>query len=523
MTKLALVLGGHASLGAYSAGAATEILTALEGNRRGDPVTVGVVTGAGLGALSAAVAARSLAVNVHLVPWIERLWVDALDARHLLPEGPAPGSAVLDPKPLEELTAQMVDGPPADDDRPSEAIAGELRLGIDLPGGEADVATTGRPAAVFGLGPATAAADPVWDEVRRAVLDASSAPLALSPRRPVRGAAGARPREGAPGPVGPPDGGTDRPRPLALARRLMRGGRDPDGGTWRVVVLDPGADPDGPGRAGSLLGAAGRLLRAGMRDDLAHDWRAAGDAAERTGLLRSLVNRLPEIHGRLDDPDAVGLGRRIGELAERVAERDVRRFGPAEDDRTGDPALRRLDDSLRRIQAHPAYAPIFRDVDSRAGKTRLAKLVYVLEAVGDLHGTDPARLHRVAPDAPGSLAGRGLAGYGGFAARAWRRHDWVAGRRDARRVLEGPLSDVIDYEPDGPDAYDPPSVPALDGALDRRGRGRLRRRLGALAGRFLDEMAPGGFRGLLYRIARPGLRRTAAGRLMEAMEAGAAG
>jgi hypothetical protein len=299
--------------------------------------------------------------------------------------------------------------------------------------------------------------------------------------------------------------------------------RDPDGREWRVVLVDPNADDAGPRSGTPLVDAASRLLRAGLDHGLAEDWRAAEDAAERTELLRSLVSRLPEIHGRLDDPDAVGLGRRIGELAERVAERDVRRFGPSEEDRTGDPALRRLDDSLRRIQAHPAYAPVFRDVESRAGKTRLAKLVYVLEAVGDLQGTDPARLHRVAPETPSSLAGRGLAGYGGFAARPWRRHDYVAGRRDARRVLEGPLSDVVDYEPDGPDAYEPPAVQDLDAALGRRGRRRLRGRLAPVADRMLDDLAPGGLRGLLFRLARPGVRTAAAHRLVQALEAGAVG
>lgn len=498
MTKLALVLGGHASLGAYSAGAATEILAALEGNRRREALQVGVVAGAGLGALTAAVAARSLAVNVHLVPWVERLWVDALDARHLLPERPAPGSAVLDPEPLETLTAEMVAGPPAEDDRPS-AAAGPLRLGIAVPGDGGADGGPGGTGADFALGRDTGAADPVWGDVRRSVLDAVAAPLALRPPRAAPA------------------------RPLALARRLMGRRRGPDGGEWRVVVMDPGSDDGGSGHGLPLLDAADRLLRAGLGHGIADDWRAARDASDRTDLLRSLVNRLPEIHGRLDDPDAVGLGRRIGELAERVAERDVRRFGPSEEDRTGDPALRRLDDSLRRIQAHPAYAPVFRDVESRAGKTRLAKLVYVLEAVGDLQGSDPARLHRVAPESPGSLAGRGLAGYGGFAARPWRRHDYVAGRRDARRVLEGALSDVVDYEPDGPDAYDPAEVPGLEAALGRRGRRRLRERLGTLTDGLLDGMAPGGLRGLLFRLARPGVRRTAAGRIVQALEAGAVG
>lgn len=526
MTKLALVLGGHASLGAYTAGAVTEILTAVEDNRRRERVPVSVVAGSGAGALCAALAARSLVVNVHLVPWIERVWVDALDARHLLDPDRRDRSTLLDPEPLEELTLHTVAGPPASDDRPSTGLGEDLRLGLDLVpvGGAGDPRQTPGPAtpgAVFELGRTNRGGDPVWGEVRRAALAAWSVPVALPLRRldadvvDLPGAAG--PDEG------PPYAGSgpSRPRPLALARRLMRRQDGPADGEWRVLVVDPEPGDGAREPTGSPFAAAGLLVRAGLGADIARDWREAEDAAERTELLRALVGRLPEIHGRMDDPDAVGLGRRIGELAERVAERDVRRFGPDGGNRAGDPVLRRLDENLRRIRAHPAYEAVFRDLESRAGRTRVAKLIYVLEALGDLQGSDPARLHHVAPDAPRSLAGRGLAGYGGFAARAWRRHDLVAGRRDARRVLEESLSDVIAYEPDGPDAYDPPPVAGLDSAVDRRTRRRLRSRLEAEVDRLLAQASPRGIGGLLYRLARPGIRREAAGRIMDALEEGA--
>lgn len=557
MTNLALVLGGHASLGAYTAGALTEILFALEDDRGPEAPRVSVVTGSGSGALSAALAARSLVVNPGLVPWIERIWVDALDAGHLLGSGRPDRSSLLDPSPLEELTLHTVAGGPAADDRTAAALGEELRVGLCLvpadsgrgrsrgPGGP--VAETRAPdpargaddgdpeetpgdgapppdaAAVFRLRARHSAGDPVWGKLRRALLAAASAPMALPARELDGDALSASGRGGAPEPGRYTGSGGGRPRPLGLARELMRRPGVGDDGPWRVLVVDPDPPRPRPSLDGTLLREADVLLRRGLGDEMARDWRAAEDAAGRTELLRSLVARLPEIHGRMDDPDAVGLGRRIGELAEEVAERDARQLGGDDGERPGDPVIRRLDDRLRRIQDHPAYAKVFGDVETRAGRTRLAKLIYVLEAVADLQGADPTRLHRIAPDEPEGLAGRGLAGYGGFAAREWRRHDFAAGRRDARRVLEDGLSDLVAYRPDAADAYDPGAVRPLASALDRGQRRRLRSRLEGHADRVVDGLQPGGAGWIFFRLARPAVREKVVDRIMATLEPPAAG
>lgn len=526
MTKLALVLGGHASLGAYTAGAASEILRALDEGRRPD-TSVEVIAGSGTGGLTAALAARSLVVNPGLRPWIERLWLDALDARHLLNPDRPDRSSLLDPAPLEELTLHMIAGDPAGDDRPSPALAGGLRLGLSVVpcggGGGAPGEGRGRGGgATFDIGADRGADDPVWEHVRRAALACAAVPPALPPRR-------LGPGDGVEGGEGWYAGaGAVRPRPLALARELVRRGAGEPGGEWRVVVVDPDpvdGSPDGPGAGEGRDGApppgtaeeACAILRAGLGTDGARDWLDARDARERLDLLRSLAARLPAIHGRLDDPDAVGLGRHIGRLAEEVAEREARRRGPTEEE-TGDPVLRRLDADLRRIQAHPAYEPAFRELGSRAGRTRLAKLVYVLEAASGLVGEEASALLRISPPEPGELAGRGLAGFAGFAARAWRRHDLVAGRRDALRALEGPLADLIRGEPRDAAAYRPGAAPGASSAMPPEDRRRLRGRLGAEADRALDGVAPGGWRGLLFRLARPAVRSRLVDRVLDAAD-----
>lgn len=503
-TRIALVLGGTGSLGAYSAGAATELLRALEENPRGGDVSLSVVVGRDAGALTAALAARSLVVNPSLTPWIGRCWVEALGADQLLPPDGGGAGSLLDTGPLRELTGHLVAGDPAADDRPGAALDGALLLGLVSsaePGGPVE--------APFELTAAHAAGDPVWGRIREA------AHRALLPAPLTAGDGTGR---------GGPDG-TGGEGALRLADRLVRRAPAEASDRWQMVVVDPagGRRPDGPRDEGPDSGAGvsgggpvSRLLRAALGTDPSLDLGELEDAAERLETLRALAARLPEIHGRLEDPDAVQLGRRIGEMAEQIAEREVRRSGGAGEG-PGDPVLLLLDEHLTRIQEHPAYAASFRDVSTRAGRTRLAKLIYVLEAIGGLEGREPYAVHRISPDDPGTLAGGGFGGFGGFLHRGWRRHDFVSGRRDARDLLRGGLADVVAYEPEAPEAYEPPAVSRDLRRMSRTERRRIRSRLEDAADRVLDGVRPGGMSGLLYRLARPGMRRSLAERMEAAL------
>lgn len=508
MTKIALVLGGDASPGAYAGGAVSELLRALEDNRRDCELSVGVVTATSFDAVTAGLAARSLVVNPSLVPWIESVWVEALDARRLLSPDRSDPDVLLDPTPIEELTAHMLAGPPASDDRPSAALDDELRLGLPLSRGET---------ARFELDASRGATDPVWKEIREAVLAAVAHPPLLPALRSGLGASG---RSG-PGRDGRPAGA------LQLAARLVRDVPAREREDWIAVVVDP--DATGESGGNGAAGGEGRRLRPGpaslavrcalrqaLGAPLDREWAEATDAAARFELLRALARRLPDIHGHIEDPDAVGLGRRIGELAERVAEREASRNGRP--DGPGDPVLECLDANLERIQRHPAYAPAFADIRSRAGRTRLAKLVYVLEAVGGLDDGEPFPLLRITPEEPDSLAGGSVAGLGGFLHADWRRHDFTAGRRDARRLLEGPLADRIGYQPDDDEAYRPAPVRGGLDALPPHARQRLRSFLEAEIDRTLDRVRPGGLRGMFFGLARPGLRRCMSERALEALE-----
>lgn len=533
MTKISLVVCGSASLGAYSAGAAVELLTALQANRRGGPVVVDVVTGSSAGALTAVLAARSLVVNPNLAPWIERTWVEAMDARQLLNPARRDRSGWLDTDPVDELMGHLVAGPAASDDRPSEALGDELRIGLSLqalggaPGrGEPAPPAAGRDLtegseAVYRLDRRSGPGSPVWEDLRRAAVAAASIPVAfplrpLAVRTPPSGAAGSdRDGRGTACYVGD---GLGAERPVALARRLAAASSA--GGDRRIVMVDPGSagradgttSPAEPSTPTESLGRAlGQLLGSGAARDLAE----AAEAGRRRKVLEALVERLPEIHGRLEDPNAVALGRRVGELAERVAEDAVDRDpGLPTTGGGSDPVLDWLDRHLARIQQAPGYEAAFDTTSSRAGRTRLAKLILVLEAIGGLAEAPIDDLLTVRPPAEEGLAGRAVAGFGGFLERGWRAHDLRAGRRDARRLLEGPLADIVAYEPRDEEAYDPGETdPRLEG-LRPESRERLRTFVEAEAERALRDLRPEGIAGLLYGGVRSALSRSLAERVL---------
>ena len=132
MTRIALVLGGGVSLGSYIGGAVTEVLDALSRNSSGEDVRIHVITGGSAGALNAGLAARALSVNPNVVPWIERAWVEAADARHLLNPKRMNRLGALDATVLEELSSALITAGPASDDAPSPALGTPLRVGITL-------------------------------------------------------------------------------------------------------------------------------------------------------------------------------------------------------------------------------------------------------------------------------------------------------------------------------------------------------------------------------------------------------
>jgi hypothetical protein len=409
MTRIALVLRGRASLGSYTAGACSELLLALDGNRADDPAVIDVISGGSAGGgFTAALVARTLVVNRHLMPWIERCWVDALDADNLFPASGRGRPGLLDGGALDELGRGLIAAQPAADDQPHVAFSDSLRIGF------ADGWRREGRAATFTLGAQCDARDRVWEDVSSAAVGEFSLSTAL----PGVGL-DQDPWGGSPS--------TAREATIDLARVLAAG--EQTGDEERIyVVIDPGSGA--PAETAEKAGT---------------ETSYAVDSGSRQ-LLDALIARLPEIVDRLDDPQALALGRHVGDLAERAAA--LESGTEIDDERLMDI----IDASLDRIEHDTRWAHILTRPDSRSGRTRLAKLIYILEAACSA-GAGRAPVSLIAPAAPDSLACRFLDGLGGFFDREWRQADFRAGRRDARDGIERSLAAWIDYEPDEEDSY----------------------------------------------------------------------
>jgi len=549
MTKIALVLGGGVSLGSYIGGAVSELLHAFQNNSLrsdGGPVRIHVITGTSAGAINAALAARTLAVNAELLPWIERAWVEIAAAEHLLNADRPDRRGWLDDSAVEDLSRALITADPASDDAFGRVAGDPLRVGLalanlygvryDMPYGFLNV-----PERSFGTRRhadavtfeftrrGTGADDPDWEALRGAALASSAFPFAFPVRSLVRS------RADYPGATLPPggddlamwylDGGLFDTAPLGLAKRLVEresGFRNDD---WRYILVEPTlrsseAGPAATASAGHSLGElAADLSRAVLGQGAAQDWVRANRINARLEVLSALVDRLPELNDRLHDPEEVGLGLKIGELAERVAEMQVALDARLAGRHAGaDPAGQYLDVQLERIEADERYAAVLAGTESRAGRSRLAKLVFLLEAAGGLAGKDIMKLYLVAPREAEELSGDFLGNFGGFLNREWRRNDFRAGRRDARRMLEESLGDVVSYDPVGEDNY---RVEALQPSWDTvpaAARSRLAAVLESETDRVLMDIRPGGVAGMFAWAWKPVLKRLMVERAMRALK-----
>ncbi|MDH3297270.1 MAG: DUF3376 domain-containing protein [Gemmatimonadota bacterium] len=552
MTKIALVLGGGVSLGAYTGGAVSEILRALTATGRrpesDHPTRIHVITGTSAGALNAALAARCLAVNRELLPWIQSAWVDGADAAHLLNSNRKNRSAWLDDSVIEQLTRALITADPATEDSYSPAAGDPLRVGVtlaNLGGVRYDVpyGFLNQPGRSFGtvlhndslaveLNRVTGASDPVWETLRQAALASSAFPFAFPVRSLMRSSAD-YPGATLPGDPGDDlsmcyvDGGLFDTAPLGLAKRLVA--RDPNfrADDWRYILVEPTLRSSGTHQPTSIVDApraaldlTAELTRAVLGQAAAQDWVRAHRVNARLEVLSALVDRLPELNDRLHDPDELGLGRRIGELAERVAEMQVA-LDPGSVPATGagsDAADVYLDRHLQRIEADDRYQGALSQSESRAGRSRLAKLVFLLESAGGLCGKDILRLYLVAPPERGELSGDFLGNFGGFLNREWRANDFRAGRRDARRLIEESLADIVSYEPSDDDDY---RVEAIDPTWESVPVSTRRRLVSALedeADRTLSELKPRGLAALFTWAWKPVLKRWLVERATRALQ-----
>ena len=151
-----------------------------------------------------------------------------------------------------------------------------------------------------------------------------------------------------------------------------------------------------------------------------------------------------------------------------------------------------------------------------AARSRLAKLIFLIEAAGGLDDKESLTLYLVAP--PKRLAGESVGNFGGMFNRDWREADFRAGRRDARSLIETALGDIISYEPDADAAYAVPELDVSMTALSATQRGKLEEAVESLVDRTIAELDTGFLAGVFGFTWKPALRRWAARRVLDALD-----
>jgi len=516
--RLVLIMGGGVSLGTYIAGALTEIhwaLRSLHGLTHWSPphdppdIRIEVLAGSSAGAVSAAAFARVLTGHPEAIADLHRAWVRELSFAALLARNGAPDpTALLSVAKIDDLAWSLIRAPR--DYRDWQPFCAEpLRIGVTLSnlGGvryriqyanahDTFFSTTiHRDQLHLRLDNPTP--PEVWETLRDAALASAAFPAVFPPRQLTRPRSDYEPATFA----GDwetvlmtyVDGGVFDNEPIGLAKRLVELNPAHQRLDYRYILIDPyldrnrdGLNPPVHTPPTSLPGVLGALARAVLGQSNAKDWLRANKLNWRlaehetfiTNGLRPLVDA-----ARAGSPAvAAQLGDEIRRHALQIArfKRGVNLPVPPDDDEVAAYYHANLD----RIARDPRYAEALAGLDGGAYDAMLAT-IFIVEAAAGLRAKEPLDLYLIAPPGhdPNPLAGDFLHNFGGFFREEWRQHDFLCGRRDARRVLTTELLDretgepVFVYPPEDGVNYDPPPIePSVDD-IPPRDRAELHRLL----------------------------------------------
>lgn len=476
-TRLALVLSGGVSLGAYQAGAVYELLWAL-GHRvdTAAPVVLDVVTGASAGAMNAAVLARALMVDHAAAADLHRAWVTGISLPHLT-QGP-PGTSILSDRTIWDLAHAILLRPAAAGPHPAAPAVLRVAFALtNLNGVRYSLGYANTPGRfdtaifsdwiTFTVRP-DAPAD--WPAIARAAVASGAFPFAFPTVRLERRLADYRHAD-----IYAPDGtrvftyadgGLFNNEPVGLARELVEAVEDEepaaaaDRRVYLLVDPYPGAAAVEADLGEAPLPArrlADRLVNAVLGEASKRDWIRATRINTRLRWQERLLDCLAAV---VADAPASARAAAAAQARDLVAEiaafKGAREAGgtvPPDEARR-----RHLDENLRRlgpllVREGAAYARVRADP---AAAALFLDLAYALENVAGLRNKVDLDLRLIAPR-PGALAGDFLGNFGGFFDEAWREHDYRRGRADARQVLEALTRELpaLAYVPDAAEAYRP--------------------------------------------------------------------
>ena len=455
--RIGLILSGGVSLGAYQAGALTEILYALEhvnkSSAKDESIQIDVLTGASAGSITAALAARIIMHRSNRRDDLHKVWVREPDIDKMLDIAEKIGldgstsASILSNQFQKDLANRYILDPDGDRD-PASCAPEKLYLhfalsnlaGVDY---ELQYAHAGRRPldannATF---PTTLFSDQsretieykanydksLWQRIVDAAIASGSFPFAFPPfpltrqkrhyDSPLFSAA-----QRFPSCYAFTDGGLFNNEPIGQAIDLARQADDGKLRSDRIFILiDPnmnvsGRDDDyclshacqeNEGLDQSLVEQAARLLKMVFGEAQVQDWMRTSNTSDRA-RWRDMVGEVLRV------AIAEVSWTKMTEVKEKLdaIQNDIM----AVDDAFGIATERRDDGSV------PSVESVERD------------LLRIIDRVAGLENKKEIRLFAIGARGE-QTAGENSRGFAGFFKQEWREHDYRLGRRHAHRLL----------------------------------------------------------------------------------------
>lgn len=539
MPNIALVLSGAVSLGSWEAGVLDELLFQVDRLNRDRPpddrFRIDVITGASAGAMTGALVARAVMLDLTERRLLRKAWVDDIDITQLI-EG-IPSNALLSKKPIEQIAGAYLAAPVALDP-PSMAPPRLLMRftvtnmsGVDFalpsrrrPDGQSDtfVSTFHAERRQFELNAANRGDAGIWDEIRGAAIASGNFPFAFVPQRleALEALWPGHSMRAFPEEFTYIDGGLFNNEPLgeavALAREIDTAAGHPGLDPARIFLLvdanlnrskhDP-AFTD----ASSLPETVLRTLSVVLAESSALDWLKARRFNNELAWRDTLLRVLSHLVETTTVDDSRGLLAALEGAADQIVDQKRALFP----DRYG-PDYRALAVE-RTIEHHAALTAGLHGTRRQIFGT----LAFLLNSVAGLDKKSLLNLH-VVYTTPEETAGDQIRSFAGFFNRDWRLHDYRVGRRSANQELKWILEAATGpYEREPGIEYDPTPLGEITMKdAPRRPRERFR---DATVEKLVDltrnlDIGPRGLRWAIGRVARWGLKKAVKSKLNEQLE-----
>lgn len=468
--KIALILAGGGSIGAFESGVVTELLHLLQQRNAEGPhhFEIDVITGASAGGVVGALAARYLqdgpADDLAQNP-LYRAWVTDIDIRSLLAE--APKNAAFSKSAIYQILRDgLIRDPQAGailrgTGTPFTCAPDVLRLAMTLSnlqgityqvpflqigrGANRNFITTSfKDLATFLVRKDDPEATK-WDRVGRAAMACANLPIAFQPEQVERspedypGALEAANLELLEKGLSFIDGGLFDNKPVGEAIRLAR---EADGGPSdrRLYLLvdpkldtsrhDPDITPDS-----SLPDQLGRIATMIREQSVSREWlricRRNQELDWRDGLAEHLARLIAGSSPELDEE----LRANLQQFAEEIIERKRQLFGASRYPESY------LEASLERLERQPRLMEAEHSSGESDAKRRIFRLItFILNNAGGLQNKDDLRLGLIGADKQ-QLAGEEFHGLLGFFDQKLRQHDFDLGRFQAKNALPAMLDE----------------------------------------------------------------------------------